>query len=578
MKIESNLFLALLGDYYIHTNTLKNQNIFTNNKVSLTIEQKMSEISDSIIGNLLFFNSKNRPIMCYYELNNTDELVFKDMYNNEIEVGSYISPFDEKIYSDKNILIQQAQTNRVNKRIMYYFKDKTSTLLLDQSLNTLTSSDITNAIIQKLVSLSPENYKTMQYIISILLGAPICLSTDGETIQDIQSDKIITDKNIYQIDENSINRAVGDKVNYLEPVYFLCKARPENISLNTMYIKILKNKQQDPFYSQQLINSMYGAYIYIYIPIDIFVEHNDIVKKINTVNTKFKIISMDVSTSVEEDIQYNLNEEFTIYKIDKGLFEAVERYSFTTQYYYTSTLANTFEIPKKVIKTSQTPEAIETDKLAALKVDYSLIDSYSKNKNIEYLYSIEGFSTNGIPSSKLTKIKIIDTKTESLEKKYLFDTLNIFKDKETTKIVTDITYEIDTTKEITLTSYHIDKVTTQNDTLKYILEKQEDVELLEIKAEVGKLSLTEAGYRINDKGLKQYVEDINLIGNEEKLSISSIDKSKIKIYNNNKLSTKQVSFSLTTLADSQAITSLKKEIIETRDSMLVDSNTNIDKE
>jgi hypothetical protein len=402
MQIKNSVFLSLIGDYYLHTNKLKNQHIFINNKVSLLIDDYINSRSDCLLGNLLNCGNKNEIYLGYFELNINNNLIIKDINGKQIDVIAYISPYDGKIYQDKNTLIKQCTTYREKQGLLYFFKTPEYLLLIDQSLKKLHINDVTKAILQKFIYFSPENYLTVRNLLSILFGSPVSMAIDGETIISISDNEIITDKNIYQINGVAFLRKPGEKINFLEPIYYKCEIAPNNITKDILYLKLLKAYKADPLYAQKLIDTINSSYLYIKVPLETFIENQETIQDLNFLKNKFKIIKLNTVAKLESGAKQDIDgtyianatmssKEKIIYKTNAS-YTTEEEYSITTSFFKTKDDINIYEEQIFGLKNKEKFYSNIEDKSKAIKYSFNQAETKSTNKNINYQsssYSME---------------------------------------------------------------------------------------------------------------------------------------------------------------------------------------------
>jgi hypothetical protein len=290
-----------------------------------------------------------------------------------------------------------------------------------------------------------------------------------------------------------------------------------------------------------------------------------------------------METGAKKDENGNLiaNSEFSsseklMYQ-ERYKYNMEEEYSIITSFYHHSNEVDFSEEHKNLIEEKSKTNATSSDKVSALKTREANVDVENKNKNIDYETSGYSMQEANKKSSSLVEVKIADIHNKSEEQISIADTFKVFKDKITYKINSRSIYETEAPNRINLSTSYLDTMLKQNDDVDYMIVNESNPNIIETNKESALLKRTDNDIKIKD-AVKNMVEDKNVEIVKEKMNLSAIDKTKVYVKNLDKATTRYSNEDSILTIKYDKIKDVNEELLETKDSMEIDTNTNIDKE
>lgn len=299
MKIEQQILFKLLGDYYLHATTPSKHEIAVANEVGAMLHKHGSSISTNIQSLRLTYGNKYQLHLGYISLEQGNPLLFS-IDGQEVASALIVSPYDGRVY-ELELIAQQMQERRHNKRLVYYIMDDEHHIgsLAGAILHGLHGSraDVARTIIM----LRPHNRRMMEDVTSALLGAP--LAYDNETIVQKTDTHIITNKNIYAIEHATrFEKPVGHKLIMFEPVYNLVRIDIDDAQHAAKIVALIERASwSNALYAQKLLRVLLHCYFVIQLPIDVASENSEAVQVISSVFKNTSVFDGGAMTFIESD-------------------------------------------------------------------------------------------------------------------------------------------------------------------------------------------------------------------------------------------------------------------------------------
>jgi len=579
MQIKNSVFLSLIGDYYLHTNVLKNQHVFVSNKTSLTIESLINDFSETIVGDLLQITHKPNIILGYYKIDKHSNISFFNMLGDRVFPKAIISPFSNTVEVNINEFVKKSTSYRIDKGIVYLIQDSSNLLLIDQELSKLSINDTIKAIIQKYIYMSPENSNTVEKLISVILGADVCHSFDGETILKIENNYILTDKNQYYIDfDNYIKPEIGKKIKYLDPVYLLCKSNSNLIKSNFIYADLIKTQTIDPYYGYLIKEAILGSTIFIKIPTEVFIANYEAAKNLSAIKNKFKTIFVQPTSVFEENKKISYRENSALYKQSLSKVEVVSKSKIITDYYKTSeTLKTSHSYSLKMEEKGKFNYSL-SENLSASKREAKTINISQKERTLKKEHV--GINTLESNIKKATQYEF--TLFQINEKEYFkqsnTDFFKLFKDQYQTIIYSKTTPTLHSPVEMLFLTQSVDNMFKQSDITNIVSRNNNNLYINEENKKAGSLIKNEKDYLPIDFVTSKSINESNISYADKLTKITTIDKNNFKLYNIDKLDIVKLEHNSISVSQLNNAKWLYKDLVNVKDKMLIETDTTIDKE
>ena len=580
MKVDSTLYLRMIGDYYLHAYVLKHSDIVKSNYTSSLIQDMFNEISNSMYGQLFKYGNKTRIAIGMFKLDVENNIKFYDIYNNEIiEYYGIISPFDGNFYTDNTEIIKQANTHRTSNGLCYIVLNGDVNFIMEitESIKNMSISYFSKAIINKIVLFSPDNEKFITDIVSIILGAPYCVSPEGETVLKVGENYIETDKNNYEFNYAISYPKIGTKLYFCEPVVKLCSVNDGAIKYNINYIKLNKVKSfNNELYSDTISKALTDNLIYVDIPIEIASENSNVLMDISYVFKNLKIVFSESISSKLDKSSTDCVESTKNILTSSYMVDTYEKHSLTVDYYNEESQIYFSENIKYEILNNGLATYSENHYITSNKEEYETYDyeesnlvSHLEEENIDIDYI-------DLKSSALEDYSVINVLERELNSVFAIDYNGLFDD------YLDVNFEdknsinaIETEKE-TITSYIVDYMMSQSDSQTITSTIEENIITVEDDIKTSSLETVESS-NVYDN-LETSIVSSNSLNIDDELTSFNIDKEDVSVYNTNSFETLTVEIETQMVKTNNEMSVIAKDILNTNDEMLVNSDTNIDKE
>ena len=579
MQIDNNLFITMLGDYYLHAHVFTHSQIAVNNYTSSIIETLFDNVRNKNYGFLLKYQSKPYLVLVKYQLDSNNNISFYDLNGNQIEPVGYISPFDGKYYTDTKYLIQQSNINRVSSFMVYVNLNKVNYILdVPELFSNLTFSDVLKAVISKYIFFSPENKNYLSKLLSVVLGSPVILSPDGETVQYVSQEKIITDKWIYQLEpcDECIYPSIGNKLNFLDPI-LIKTFIVDGIKYDFDYSRLIATDGFSLFYKNKLIDTLIKNKIFLNIPSSVLSDSSDTIKNISTVFKQLKLIYAETMTFLSESENVFSKLDFRNILQEKTIFNFVEKFSISIQNMVINERFDFTSFDDYKIKSTSVSDTIKKDDIYALKTTETRLNlKEQSNPYKQYSDDFEIYETTD-KSSFLNTFTVSNIDDFNKFNILNADYFNLPTDSNVTKISDKSDFNLIEKDVKTVYDIIIDTLNLPFDNLTYKSVTNITADQLINNSFNSSLQISEQTL-INNETTKSNIIAYDLLSTHDETNTSIIDKSNISIYNIDKYETAFSQSGAIEVSEDNVIKDITKSIIESHDEMDIVNNTTIDKE
>jgi len=580
MRVDSTLYLRMIGDYYLHAYVLKHSDIVQNNYTSSIIQNMFNETSKSIYGQLLKYGNKIKISIGLFKIDVKNNIKFYDIYNNQItDYYGIVSPFDGSFYTDSAKIIKQANTYRVSNGLCYIVRngDVNFIMELTESIKKMSVSHFAKAIVNKILLFNPDNKKFITDMVSIILGAPYCLSPNGETVLKVHENYIETDKNGYEFETAVSYPEIGTKLNFCEPVVKLCSVNDGAIKYNINHIKLNKIKSfNNKLYADTISKTLANNLIYINIPIEIASGNSDILKDVSYVFKNLKIIFAESISSKLDKANAEYAENSKNILNSYYIVNVSEKHSLTVDYYNENSQINFSENAKSKITNNESAEYNELYYISSVKKENEVYNHKESDSTLYLTQQNVSLNYNDSKKSTLKDFNIVTSLEKELNYVFVVDSSDLFNDQVSISVENKTTIKPIETEKETIVSHITDYMMSQSDSQIITSILKENIDVNEKNIKNSSLTIMNSS-NVCDK-METSITSHNYIEFNGELKTFNIDKEDVSVYNTNSFETLTVEIEAQIIKTDNEMSVIVKDILNTNDKMLVDSDTNIDKE